>query len=124
MWKYLKSGSIEILNDVLKNSLNRYVSIVGNKKKANFLLTKEIPADFNDNSSLQELWNQHKKLTVEFCAVILSRYGAESTRIPAANNKIHKMIVTIVNTTPKEFRPQFLRESSLYCLVSSILTPL
>ncbi len=49
-----------------RKSLARYFAIVHNKKTAKFLITKKVPAEFDNADSLESLWKQHTHCTQEF----------------------------------------------------------
>ncbi len=70
MWKLLRPDATVILNDELaKKSLARYFAVMQNEKMAKFMMAKKLPAEFEKNDSLEELWNEHTKCAEEFCKI-------------------------------------------------------
>jgi putative pyruvate formate lyase activating enzyme len=47
-------------------SLNRYFSVMKNEKPAKFLVARKIPADFDKDDSIEQLWHEHDRLTDDF----------------------------------------------------------
>jgi len=67
MWKMLRPDAVAVLSDELaKKSLARYFAVMQNEKLARFILAKMLPADFDENSSMEELWKKHDELTRTF----------------------------------------------------------
>jgi len=67
MWRILRADAASVLKD--KNawaSLSRYFNVMLDEKPAKFLIAKKIPADFDEDDSLQRLWHIHEKLLTEF----------------------------------------------------------
>jgi uncharacterized Fe-S radical SAM superfamily protein PflX len=57
MWKLLRSDAIAVLDDELaKKSLARYFGTMQNRKLAKFSIAKKLPAEFDKNHSLEQLW--------------------------------------------------------------------
>jgi putative pyruvate formate lyase activating enzyme len=70
MWKLLRPDVTAVLDDELaKKSLVRYFAVMQNEKTAKFMIAKELPAEFEKNDSLEELWNEHVKCAEEFCKI-------------------------------------------------------
>src|SRR3990170_3918655 len=70
MWKILRPDVTAVLDDELaKKSLARYFAVMQNEKTAKFMIAKELPAEFEKNDSLEELWNEHAKCAEEFCKI-------------------------------------------------------
>ncbi|RLI27826.1 MAG: hypothetical protein DRO46_04970 [Candidatus Hecatellales archaeon] len=67
VWKIVRPDALAVLQDEkCRRSLSRYFSILEGRKHAKFRLAKRLKASFNGNSSLQDLWRLHEKLTEEF----------------------------------------------------------
>jgi putative pyruvate formate lyase activating enzyme len=67
MWELLRPDAVAVLNDEwAKKSLARYFAVMQNKKKAKFLISQKLPAVFDKGDSLEKLWHEHEKLTVEY----------------------------------------------------------
>jgi putative pyruvate formate lyase activating enzyme len=67
MGKFLRSDAAAVLDDELaKKSLTRYFAVMQNKKLAKFVIAKKLPAEFDEEDSLEELWREHVKCTEEF----------------------------------------------------------
>jgi putative pyruvate formate lyase activating enzyme len=67
MWKITNPDSAVAPGDELaKRSLARYFDVAQNKKIAKFLISKQISAEFEKNSSIERLWKEHSKLTKHF----------------------------------------------------------
>jgi len=49
-----------------KESLARYFAVMQDEKPAKFMIAKKLPALFNENDSLEKLWQTHEALTIEF----------------------------------------------------------
>ena len=70
MWKLLRPDAVAVLDDELaKKSLARYFAVFRNEKSAKLMLAQKIPAEFDKNDSLEELWKVHAKRTDEFCEI-------------------------------------------------------
>src|SRR3990170_7443534 len=70
MWKLLRPDAAAVLDDELaKKSLARYFAVFRNEKSAKFIIAKKLPAEFDKNDSLEELWKEHAKRTAEFCEI-------------------------------------------------------
>lgn len=62
MWRLLRPDAAAILKDELaRKSLTRYFAVVQNKKSAKFMIAKKLPAEFNKNDSIDELWTHHAR---------------------------------------------------------------
>ncbi|HLE74972.1 MAG TPA: radical SAM protein [Candidatus Bathyarchaeia archaeon] len=78
MWKLLRSDAIAVLDDELaKKSLARYFAVMQNRKLAKFMIAKKLPAEFDKNDSLEELWKEHTKRTCDFAMI---EHGIDTTQ--------------------------------------------
>jgi len=67
MWKITRPDAKAVLNDELaKKSLARYFAVMQNEKTAKFLISKRLPAEFDESASLETLWKEHATRTEEF----------------------------------------------------------
>jgi len=67
LWPLLRPDSIAVLKDKkCRESLARYFDVFQNKKYANFIVAKSLPADFSTEDSIEELRNIHIRLIPEF----------------------------------------------------------
>lgn len=67
MWKNTNPDAEAILYDELtKRSLARYFAVIQNKKKAKFMISKMLSAEFDKDSPLEMLWKEHEARTEEF----------------------------------------------------------
>ncbi|MEM4480685.1 MAG: radical SAM protein [Candidatus Bathyarchaeia archaeon] len=67
MWKFLRPDALAVLNDEMaRRSLSRYFAVMQNTKPAKFQIAKKLPADFDEEDSIEELWRKHEKLTQDF----------------------------------------------------------
>lgn len=67
MWELLRPDAVAVLNnEQAKKSLARYFAVMQNKKTAKFLIAQKLPAEYNTSDSLEKLWREHEKLTVEY----------------------------------------------------------
>jgi len=67
MWRILRTDAIAVLKDKkARASLARYFAVMQDDKPAKFLIAKKIPAEFDKETPLPELWRIHDKLTEEF----------------------------------------------------------
>jgi uncharacterized Fe-S radical SAM superfamily protein PflX len=71
---------------LIEESLARYFAIVKNRKRAKFLLAKEVEADFEDTDSLDALWQQHTQCTERF-QYLESQADADATLSSAVQFK-------------------------------------
>ena len=84
MWRFLRSDAITVLNDEMaRKSLGRYFSVIQNEKRAKFLISKQLPADFVENDSTEQLWQKHANLTEEFYKI--------EREIDSGHEKLHEM---------------------------------
>jgi len=68
MWRLLRPDSVAVTSDKMaRKSLGRYFAVVQNEKPAKFMIAKKVPAQFNEDDSIEELWQKHARLTQEFC---------------------------------------------------------
>ena len=67
MWRIFRRDAVEVLHDErVRASLARYFAVMSDEKPAKFMIAKRLPAEFDENGSLEELWLEHEKLTEEF----------------------------------------------------------
>ncbi|MBN1357513.1 radical SAM protein [Candidatus Bathyarchaeota archaeon] len=67
MWKITNPDAEAVLYDELaKKSLARYFAVMQNKKIAKFMTAKLLPAEFDENASLETLWKEHAARTEDF----------------------------------------------------------
>ena len=67
MWRVLRPDATAVLNDKkARKSLARYFSVMQNEKPAKFTIARKLPAEFNENDSIEGLWQKHARLTEEF----------------------------------------------------------
>jgi len=67
MWPFLRPDSIQVLGDEkCRRSLSRYFDVFNDRKQAKFQLAKKLAAEFTENESNADLWEQHQKLTEEY----------------------------------------------------------
>ncbi|MEM2806803.1 MAG: radical SAM protein [Candidatus Bathyarchaeia archaeon] len=67
MWRIIRPDAVAVLNDKLaRKSLVRYFAVMQNEKPAKFLIAKKLPANFQDDATLEELWQIHTELTRQF----------------------------------------------------------
>ncbi|MFQ6095842.1 MAG: radical SAM protein [Candidatus Bathyarchaeia archaeon] len=67
MWRLLRTDAIAVLKDKkARASLARYFAVMQDERPANFLIAKKLPAEFDEEDSLSDLWRIHDGLTEEF----------------------------------------------------------
>jgi putative pyruvate formate lyase activating enzyme len=67
MWATWRSDARSILKDKkVRANLARYFAVMEDDKTAKFLIAKKLPATFNKDASIKELWKLHEQLTEEF----------------------------------------------------------
>ena len=67
MWTLLRPDAEAVLKDKrARASLGRYFAVMQNEKPAKFLIAKKLPAEFDENDSTEELWQEHENLMLEF----------------------------------------------------------
>ncbi|MCS7096077.1 MAG: radical SAM protein [Candidatus Bathyarchaeota archaeon] len=67
MWRLIRPDATAVLNDeMVRKSLSRYFAVMQNAKLAKFMLCKCFPVEFNEESSLDELWKLHEQYTQAF----------------------------------------------------------
>lgn len=67
MWRFLRPDALSVLNnEMAKKSLARYFAVMQDEKPAKFQIAKKLPANFQSEDSLEELWRRHDVLTQEF----------------------------------------------------------
>ena len=70
MWRILRRDAIEVLYDEgARASLARYFAVMSDEKPAKFMIAKKLPAEFEPEEPLKDLWVKHDKLTEEFYRV-------------------------------------------------------
>ena len=64
MWMFLRPDAVAVAKDKeVQKSLRRYFDVANGQKPAKFMIAKKLPAEFNENDSLEELWRMHATLT-------------------------------------------------------------
>jgi len=67
MWRIIRRDAVAVLEDEkARKSLSRYFDVMQDSKPAKFLIAKKIPADFDEDDSLKDLWSLHDELLEEF----------------------------------------------------------
>lgn len=67
MWRILRKDAVEVLYDEgARASLSRYFAVMMDRTPAKFMIAKKVPAEFNETDTLEDLWDEHEKLTEEF----------------------------------------------------------
>lgn len=67
MWRIIRRDAATVLNDEkARRSLARYFAVMQDEKPAKYVIAKKIPADFDENDSVQKLWDIHENLLAEF----------------------------------------------------------
>jgi len=67
MWAVWRPDALAVLRDKrARSSLARYFDVMENGKPARFLIAKKLPAHFDKDASLPQLWELHDQLTEEF----------------------------------------------------------
>jgi len=67
MWMFLRPDAVAVAKDEeVQKSLRRYFDVANGQKPAKFMIAKKLPAEFNENDSLEELWRMHATLTETF----------------------------------------------------------
>ena len=67
MWRIIRRDAVSVLKDKnARESLKRYFDVMQDDKPAKFLIAKKIPADFDRDDSLRDLWSLHGELLDEF----------------------------------------------------------
>ncbi|MEM3018281.1 MAG: radical SAM protein [Candidatus Bathyarchaeia archaeon] len=67
MWSIIRPDSIQVLSDpALAKSLRRYLEVMDDRRRAKFILSKKLRADFDPSAPESELWTLHDRLTVEY----------------------------------------------------------
>ncbi|MCS7114610.1 MAG: radical SAM protein [Nitrososphaerota archaeon] len=67
MWRYLRPDAVAVLEDEMaRKSLARYFDVMQDQKPAKFLIAKKLPADFDEYSPTDKLWQKHAELTNAF----------------------------------------------------------
>jgi len=67
VWALIRPDAVKALEEPgVKKALSRYVDVVKNRKHAKFIIARRIEADYNEDASLQELWQIHSKLVDEY----------------------------------------------------------
>jgi len=67
MWRIIRRDAVSVLEDEnARESLKRYFDVMQDDKPAKFLIAKKVPADFNEDDSLKDLWSLHDDLLDEF----------------------------------------------------------
>jgi putative pyruvate formate lyase activating enzyme len=67
VWRFSRPDAVAVLEDEsARKSLGRYFSVLKDEKPAKFMLAKKLPATWSETDSLQTLWIEHAKRSVEF----------------------------------------------------------
>lgn len=67
MWSFIRPDAVAVLtNEMARKSLARYFAVMKNEKPGKFMIAKRLPADFNETSPLEKLWQKHTELTSSF----------------------------------------------------------
>jgi len=67
MWSVWRPDASAVLHDKrARQSLARYFSVMQDEKPAKFMLAKKLPANFNLEDSITQLWTLHDRLTDEY----------------------------------------------------------
>lgn len=67
MWATWRPNARTVLKDKkVRASLARYFAVMEDEKPAKFLISKKLPAKFNKDASIKELWKLHEQLSEEF----------------------------------------------------------
>jgi putative pyruvate formate lyase activating enzyme len=70
MWRILRPDAATVLNNKkARKSLARYFSVMQDEKPAKFRIAKKLPAEFGENDSIGELWQEHERLARKFCKI-------------------------------------------------------
>ena len=99
MWKTSRPDAVAVFNDELaKKSLARYFAVMQNQKTAKFMIAKKLPAEFDENDSLETLWKEHAKRTEEFFKIEqeIDR-GKNFREIPAPEKSYLNLKIEIAN---------------------------
>ena len=68
MWRFLRPDAVAVLSDrKARASLTRYFDVVGNKRRAKFMIARRLTADFDEDDPTRDLWRLHDDLTAEYC---------------------------------------------------------
>jgi len=67
MWTFLRPDATMVLRDKnARASLARYFAVMQDDKPAKFTIAKKLPANYNPQDPLKDLWKAHDQLTKEF----------------------------------------------------------
>jgi len=67
MWRVLRADAEAVLSDkTARASLSRYFAVMQDERAAKFLIARKLPAEFNKEDPLPDLWQIHEKLTGDF----------------------------------------------------------
>jgi putative pyruvate formate lyase activating enzyme len=64
-WRYLPEA--QSITEEAGKSLSRYLSVANNEKPAKFMIARKLPAQFDKNDPIEDLWKEHDVLTRKFC---------------------------------------------------------
>jgi putative pyruvate formate lyase activating enzyme len=85
MWRLVRPDSSRVWkNPEVLRRLKRYRSIIDDAKTAKYLLSKDMVCEFDKQSTTEELWNEHARLSDEFREYVSavdsnkSRYNLEN----------------------------------------------
>ena len=67
MWRILRPDAVTVLMDKMaRKSLARYFSVMQDEKPAKLRIAKKLPAEFGENDSIRQLWQEHGRLAQRF----------------------------------------------------------
>ena len=67
MWRILRPDAAAVLKDKkAQTSLARYFAAFQDERPAKFMIAKKLPAQFGENDSIEQLWQEHESLTEHF----------------------------------------------------------
>ena len=80
MWHLIRPDAVAVLRDQkARRVLGRYFDVFQGKKPAHFLVAKMLPADYEEDDSLEDLWLLHDALLTSFASL---KKGIDDGRIP------------------------------------------
>ncbi|MBS7643470.1 radical SAM protein [Candidatus Bathyarchaeota archaeon] len=67
MWALARPDALEVLHDEkARRGYRRYFDVMEDRKLAKFIIARKIPASFAGETSSENLWSLHERLTEEF----------------------------------------------------------
>jgi putative pyruvate formate lyase activating enzyme len=98
MWKIINPNAEAVLYDELaKKSLANYFAVMKNKKTAKFTLAKLLPAEFNENDTLETLWKEHATRTEAFYKIESEIDKDNENEFPKAMKSYFDLKIEIAN---------------------------